>query len=75
MVWTVPAAHNKTRDKDRVKGQSGEIKRPIPSMLLPMLLNLCEQNKGGYLLGELESAESVSGWGGKVYKLLGHEES
>lgn len=74
-VWTVPAAHNKTRDKDQAKGQSGEIKRPIPDALTPMLKALCEQHKGGYLLGELKSAEAVSGWGGKVYKLLGHTES
>ncbi|MCL1091536.1 integrase arm-type DNA-binding domain-containing protein [Shewanella profunda] len=74
-VWTVPAAHNKTRDKDQAKGQSGEIKRPIPDALIPMLKSLCEQHKGGYLLGELKSAEAVSGWGGKIYKLLGHDNS
>ncbi|MGI2000838.1 tyrosine-type recombinase/integrase [Shewanella frigidimarina] len=75
MVWTVPATHNNTRDKDQVKGQSGEIKRPIPKALLPMLQSLCEQNKGSYLLGELKNAEAVSVWGGKVYQLLGHTES
>ncbi|MGI2172034.1 tyrosine-type recombinase/integrase [Shewanella sp. MF05960] len=74
-VWTVPAAHNKTRDKDQAKGQSGEIKRPIPTALLPMLKALCDQHKGGYLLGELKNAEAVSGWGRTIYKLLGHEES
>ncbi|MCW3172817.1 tyrosine-type recombinase/integrase [Shewanella subflava] len=74
-VWTVPAAHNKTRDKDQAKGQSGEIKRPIPQALIPMLKSLCEQHKDGYLLGELKNSEAVSGWGGKVYKLLGHEDA
>jgi integrase len=75
MVWTVPAAHNKTRDKDQAKGQSGEIKRPIPNALVPMLQSLCELSNDSYLLGELKSVESVSGWGRNVYKLLGHQES
>lgn len=74
-VWTVPADHNKTRDKDQAKGLSGEIKRPIPDALIPTLQSLCEQHKGGYLLGELKNSEAVSGWGGKVYKLLGHEDA
>ncbi|WP_285163948.1 tyrosine-type recombinase/integrase [Shewanella goraebulensis] len=74
-VWTVPAAHNKTRDKDQAKGESGEIKRPIPNELIHMLKNLCEQSSNGYLLGELKRSETVSSWGGKIYKLLGHEQA
>ena len=74
MVWTVPAAHNKIRDKDRSNGLSGEIKRPIPEALVPILKELCEQNEGSHLLGELKSAEAVSAWGGLIYKKLGHED-
>ncbi|WP_035478396.1 tyrosine-type recombinase/integrase [Aliagarivorans taiwanensis] len=73
-VWTVPPEHNKTRKKDQKKGKSGEIKRPIPNAIAPMLKALCEAHKGGYLLGELKKPEAVSMWGGLVWKKLGHEE-
>ncbi|WP_432463861.1 tyrosine-type recombinase/integrase [Agarivorans sp. QJM3NY_33] len=73
-VWTVPAEHNKTKDKDQTRGDSGEIKRPIPDGIKPLLVALCEANKDGYLLGELKEATAVSSWGGGVWKKLGHEE-
>lgn len=73
-IWTVPAEHNKTKDKDQARGDSGEIKRPIPDSIKPLLVALCEANKGGYLLGELKEATAVSAWGGNVWKKLGHEQ-
>jgi integrase len=39
-----------------------------------MLQSLCEISNDIYLLGELKSVESVSGWGRNIYKVLGHEE-
>ncbi|AAN53471.1 integrase arm-type DNA-binding domain-containing protein [Shewanella oneidensis MR-1] len=73
-VWTVPAEHNKTQAKDQARGDSGEIKRPIPDSIKPLLVALCEANKGGYLLGEFKEPTAVSAWGGNIWKKLGHEQ-
>lgn len=73
-VWTVPADHNKTKIKDQARGDSGEIKRPIPDSIKPLLMDLCEANKGVYLLGELKESPAVSSWGGGIWKKLGHED-
>jgi hypothetical protein len=72
MVWTVPAAHNKSSAKDMAKGQSGEIKRPIPASLLPWLQGLVCASPNEYLLGELKTTTAVSAWGGKLWKRLGY---
>lgn len=74
MVWTVPPEHNKTKDKDQAKGESGQIKRPIPHALVPLLQSLCADTDNEYLLGELKRPEAVSAWGGSIWKKLGHED-
>lgn len=73
MLWTVPAEHNKTRDKDQAKGESGEIMRPIPSALKPFIQWLIENSSNEYLLGELKQPPAVSAWGGKIWRRLDHK--
>lgn len=73
MLWTVPAEHNKTRDKDQAKGESGEIMRPIPSALKPFIQSLISSSPNEYLLGELKQPPAVSSWGGKIWIRLGHK--
>ncbi|CAH6969595.1 Site-specific integrase [Vibrio crassostreae] len=74
LVWTVPPENNKTKKKDQSKGQSGEIKRPIPPQLVPMIQTLIKESRNGYILGEMKTAEAVSAWGGSVWKLVSHDE-
>lgn len=73
MLWTVPAEHNKTRDKDQAKGESGEIMRPIPEVLKPFIQSLIENSSNEYLLGELKQPPAVSAWGGKIWRRLDHK--
>ena len=73
LVWTVPPENNKTKKKDQSKGQSGEIKRPIPPQLVPLIRELITNSGNGYLLGEIKTAEAVSGWGGSIWKLVDHD--
>lgn len=74
LIWTVPAEHNKTSDKDIEKGEAGEIKRPIPSVLVSYLKQLVKHSPNGYILGELKESPAVSAWGGSIWKKLGHSE-
>lgn len=73
MIWTVPPEHNKTSDKDQKKGESGEIMRPIPQTIKPFIESLIASSPNEFLLGELKRAPAVSGWGGKVWQQLGHQ--
>ena len=74
-LWTVPVEHNKTGKRDKNKGLDGVIIRPIPESLRPWLLELAQQNqKSGYMLGEVKSSEQVSLYGSGLYKKLGHKE-
>ncbi|MFA0554485.1 tyrosine-type recombinase/integrase [Vibrio sp. 10N.222.55.A1] len=67
LLWTVPKAHSKTKDK---------IVRPIPKQLLPWLQRLKEGSKSSdYLLGELKQSEAVSQFGRMLWKRIGHDES
>lgn len=64
-LWTVPKANSKT---DEI------IIRPIPPRLYPWLKRLKAKNqKSGYVLGELKTAECVSMYGGNIWHRLGHE--
>ncbi len=72
MVWTVPPENNKTSKKEVERGYSGEIKRPIPPELLPLITYLIENSKNGLLLGESKAPEAVSGYGGGIWKKLDH---
>lgn len=74
LVWTVPAEHNKTSAKDIEKGETGEIKRPIPASLKNYLLTLVEGSPNEYILGELKESTAVSAWGGSIWKKLEHKE-
>ncbi len=74
MVWTVPAAHNKTGDKDQKRGDTGEILRPIPDQLRPWLMSLAENSRNGFMLGELKESTAVSQWGLGIWKKLGHSQ-
>lgn len=71
-VWTVPPEHNKTAKKEQGSGFSGEIVRPIPDGLKPLILHLVESGTGDYLLGELKKPEAVSLYGGKLWQKLQH---
>ena len=65
-IWVVPESHSKTNEK---------IIRPIPDRLIPLIKGLIEENKvSGYLLGELKTNTAVSQTGGRVHKILGHDE-
>ncbi|EHJ9984137.1 site-specific integrase [Vibrio parahaemolyticus] len=75
MVWTVPPEHNKNFKKSELRGQKGDIKRPIPDVIKPLIAQLCLLSKNEYLLGELKNSSSVSTWGALIYKKLGHSES
>ena len=74
MLWTVPAEHNKTGAKDIEKGGSGEIKRPIPETMKPILKSLIASSQNEYLLGELKESPAVSAWGGSIWKKLNHQD-
>ncbi|PYA59583.1 integrase [Serratia marcescens] len=65
-IWTVPAAHSKTNEK---------IIRPIPDRIIPLIEKLIGDDKeNGYLLGELKTNTAVSQTGGRIHKILGHDE-
>ncbi|MFV0488140.1 MAG: tyrosine-type recombinase/integrase [Vibrio fluvialis] len=72
MVWTVPPENNKTSKKEVGKGHSGEIKRPIPPELLPLVEHLISNSSNGYLLGEFKKESAVSNYGSSIWKRLGH---
>ncbi len=74
LVWTVPAEHNKTSATDIEKGETGEIKRPIPASLKNYLLTLVEGSPNEYILGELKESTAVSAWGGSIWKKLENKE-
>ncbi|OBT08047.1 hypothetical protein A9267_09990 [Shewanella sp. UCD-FRSSP16_17] len=74
LIWTVPAEHNKTSAKDIEKGETGEIKRPIPDELVSFIKLLVESSNSEYILGELKESAAVSAWGGTVWKKLDHKE-
>ncbi|MEQ1965094.1 integrase arm-type DNA-binding domain-containing protein [Xenorhabdus khoisanae] len=66
MLWTVPKENSKTGER---------IIRPIPECMKPFLENLIYQNhKNDYLLGEFKETETVSEYGSKIWKKLGHSE-
>ncbi|TON86715.1 hypothetical protein CGH50_21345, partial [Vibrio parahaemolyticus] len=67
MVWTVPPEHNKNFKKSELRGQKGDIKRPIPDVIKPLIAQLCLLSKNEYLLGELKNSSSVSTWGALIY--------
>ncbi|EHK0752607.1 site-specific integrase [Vibrio parahaemolyticus] len=73
MVWTVPPENNKTSKREVERGYSGEIKRPIPQELIPLITHLIDDSKNGFLLGELKSPETVSVFGGGIWKKLNHQ--
>ncbi|MBY8180453.1 tyrosine-type recombinase/integrase [Vibrio fluvialis] len=66
MIWTVPKEHSKT---------GSEIKRPIPDQLKGYLQSVIVQARSEYLLGELKRPETVSGFGGRLWKKLEHKEA
>ncbi|ENV3723589.1 tyrosine-type recombinase/integrase [Vibrio cholerae] len=66
MIWTVPKEHSKT---------GSEIKRPIPEQLKGYLQSVIVQARSEYLLGELKRPETVSGFGGRLWKKLEHKEA
>ncbi|PHM64576.1 integrase [Xenorhabdus stockiae] len=64
MLWTVPKENSKTGER---------IIRPIPECMKSFLENLVYQNnKSDYLLGEFKSTETVSEYGTKIWRRLGH---
>ncbi|WP_340617979.1 tyrosine-type recombinase/integrase [Xenorhabdus entomophaga] len=66
MLWTVPKENSKSGEK---------IIRPIPEYLKPFLDKLINRhNKSGYLLGELKNNATVSQYGIRIWKKLGHKE-
>lgn len=66
-IWTVPKSHSKTNTL---------ITRPIPERIKPLIEFLYRRHgQTGYLLGELKSAETVSGSGRKICSWLKHQES
>ncbi|HCG7531015.1 TPA: integrase arm-type DNA-binding domain-containing protein [Vibrio parahaemolyticus] len=73
MVWTVPVEHNKVGKRDTKKGKSGEIKRPIPHELLPLVNHLVSTSSNDYLLGEYKEESAVSNYGGRIWKKLNHQ--
>ncbi|ENP0826393.1 site-specific integrase [Vibrio parahaemolyticus] len=73
MVWTVPEENNKTGKRDIESGKSGEIKRPIPAELLPMIEHLKSESRNGLLLGEYKRETTVSNYGRGIWKRLGHD--
>lgn len=66
MLWTVPKKNSKT---------GNEIVRPIPEKLKLLINSLIEESNNQYLLGELKRAETVSAFGGGLWKKLGHEKA
>jgi len=67
-LWVVPKNHSKTK---------AEIKRPIPKVLVPWLIELiqaAEQSDSDYLLGEVKTDKAVAVWGGSLSTKLGHED-
>lgn len=66
MIWTVPKSNNKTNT---------EIKRPIPKQMKGYIQAVIEQAKSEYLLGEFKRPETVSSFGGGLWKKLGHKEA
>ncbi|MCA0937806.1 site-specific integrase [Vibrio alginolyticus] len=73
MIWTVPPEHNKTSKKDKKKGETGEIRRPIPVCLKEYIQQLINESKNEYLLGELKRPEAVSAFCGAIWKKLEHQ--
>ncbi len=73
MVWTVPVENNKTGKRDTKGGKSGEIKRPIPYELLPLIDHLVSTSSNDYLLGEYKEESAVSNYGGRIWKKLNHQ--
>lgn len=73
-LWTVPAEHNKTAKRDQKNGLSGEIIRPIPDDLKPLITHLLADSDGEYLLGELKRSEAVSQFGRTIWAKLKHEQ-
>lgn len=73
MVWTVPVENNKTGKRDTKGGKSGEIKRPIPNELLPLIEHLASISSSDYLLGEYKEESTVSCYGGRIWKKLNHQ--
>ncbi len=72
MIWTVPLENNKTGSRDANLGKSGEIKRPIPPALVPLIHHLVSTSRGGYLLDEHIAEPTVSHYGGRIWKKLNH---
>lgn len=70
-VWTCPAEHNKVKEKAQQAGGTGDIVRPIPEFIYPLIESLVTNNPDGYLLGELKQAPAVSAWGGKLSQRIG----
>ncbi|MCP9267262.1 tyrosine-type recombinase/integrase [Xenorhabdus sp. XENO-1] len=66
MLWTVPKENSKTGER---------IIRPIPEYMKPFLEKLVYQNNNSdYLLGKFKETETVSEYGTKIWKKLGHAE-
>ncbi|MFA0143753.1 tyrosine-type recombinase/integrase [Vibrio kanaloae] len=66
MVWTVPKSNSKT---------GSEIKRPIPEQMKSYIQSVIAQANSEFLLGELKRPEAVSGFGGKLWQKLDHQEA
>ncbi|WP_390252253.1 tyrosine-type recombinase/integrase [Vibrio parahaemolyticus] len=73
MVWTVPPEHNKVSQREIARGYSGEIKRPIPEAMVPMITHLKQRTSNELLLGELKDSAAVSVYGGGIWRKLEHE--
>ncbi len=72
MTWTVPPENNKNGKRDAKFGKSGEIKRPIPPAIVPLIHYLKSTSKDGYLLGTYVVEATVSHYGGRIWKKLNH---
>ncbi|MGX9418717.1 tyrosine-type recombinase/integrase [Vibrio sp. WJH972] len=66
MVWTVPKSNSKT---------GSEIKRPIPEQMKTYIQSVVAQANSEYLLGSFKRPETVSSFGGSLWKKLGHKEA
>lgn len=58
-LWTVPKENSKTGER---------ITRPIPDRVIPWLVDMCQRNKGPFILGEVREPDAVSQFGRRLYK-------
>ncbi len=75
-LWTVPEEHNKNKKKLDSKGLNAEILRPIPTHLMPLIIELKQRaidSNCEYILGELKQSPAVSSFAPTLAKKLGHD--